>query len=314
ARMSEIQTQGMSRRSFLKRGGGIVVGFSLLPSVMAQVTAPPLPGSLQTNRMLDGWLRINADGRVTVFTGKVELGQGILTALAQIAADELDVNYERIDIVSADTSRSPNEGMTAGSQSVEQSGTALHYAAAEARDMLMQLAAAKLGVPVDALSVTDGMVSAGGARTTYWELAQNANFKREATARVKPKAPSRRNVIGKSVPRRDIPCGRCPASSRYCGTAIFSPSQRSVRSRRSRPRKRCVPWRSGRKAPNCRRAAWRFMNTCLRSRRRIPWLTPRPTVPVAARLQPWRRPIRGPTSVTRRSARLVRSDSSRTAS
>ena len=203
--MSEIQMQGMSRRSFLKRGGGIVVGFSLLPSVMAQVQAPPLPGSLQTNRMLDGWLRINADGRVTVFTGKVELGQGILTALAQIAADELDVNYERIDIVSADTSRSPNEGMTAGSQSVEQSGTALHYAAAEARDMLMQLAAAKLGVPVDALSVTDGMVSAGGARTTYWELAQNANFKREATARVKPKAPSRRNVIGKSVPRRDIP-------------------------------------------------------------------------------------------------------------
>ena len=203
--MSDFRMEKISRRSFLKRSGGIVVGFSLLPSVMAQVQAPSLPGSLQTNRMLDGWLRINADGRVTVFTGKVELGQGILTALAQIAADELDVNYERIDMVSADTSRSPNEGMTAGSQSVELSGTALHYAAAEARDLLLQLAAAKLGVGTDALTVNDGTVSAGNARTTYWELAQNANFKREATARAKPKAPSRRNVIGKSVPRRDIP-------------------------------------------------------------------------------------------------------------
>ena len=96
--MSELQAEKISRRSFLKRSGGIVVGFSLLPSVMAQVQAPSLPGSLQTNRMLDGWLRINADGRVTVFTGKVELGQGILTALAQIAADELDVNYDRIEI------------------------------------------------------------------------------------------------------------------------------------------------------------------------------------------------------------------------
>ena len=203
--MSELQAEKISRRSFLKRSGGIVVGFSLLPSVMAQVQAPSLPGSLQTNRMLDGWLRINADGRVTVFTGKVELGQGILTALAQIAADELDVNYDRIDIISADTSRSPNEGMTAGSQSVEQSGTALHYAAAEAREILLQLAAVRLGVATEALSVSDGTVSAGSARTTYWELAQNANFKREATARAKPKAPSRRNVIGKSVPRRDIP-------------------------------------------------------------------------------------------------------------
>jgi CO/xanthine dehydrogenase Mo-binding subunit len=203
--MSEIQSDTLSRREFFRRGGAILVGFSMLPAVLAQTLPTPLPGSLQTNRMLDGWLRINADGTVTVFTGKVELGQGILTALAQIAADELDVAYERIEIISADTSRSPNEGMTAGSQSVEQSGTALHYAAAEAREILLQLAAARLGVAVDALSVSDGTVSAGAAKTTYWELTQNANFKREANARAKPKTAARRNVIGKSVPRRDIP-------------------------------------------------------------------------------------------------------------
>ncbi len=203
--MSEIQSEKMSRRSFLKRSGGIVIGFSILPAVMAQPQPAQLPGSLQGNRMLDGWLRISADGRVTVFTGKVELGQGILTALAQIAADELDVSYDRIDMVSADTSRSPNEGMTAGSQSVEQSGTALHYAAAEAREVLLQLAATRLGVAAESLSVSDGTVSAGSAKTTYWELAQSANFKREATARAKPKPAARRNVIGKSVPRRDIP-------------------------------------------------------------------------------------------------------------
>lgn len=203
--MSAVGTDLMSRRSFFKRGGAIVVGFTLLPAVLAQAQSTPLPGSLQNNRMLDGWLRINADGTVTVFTGKVELGQGILTALAQIAADELDVNYERIDIISADTSRSPNEGITAGSLSVEQSGTALHYAAAEARAILLQLAATRLGVGADKLVVSDGTISSGTVKTTYWELAQSANFKREATASAKPKPAARRTVIGKSVPRRDMP-------------------------------------------------------------------------------------------------------------
>jgi CO/xanthine dehydrogenase Mo-binding subunit len=203
--MKEVSTDFMGRRTFFKRSGAIVIGFSLLPAVMAQTQSAPLPGSLQNNRMLDGWLRINADGTVTVFTGKVELGQGILTALAQIAADELDVNYERIEMLSADTSRSPNEGITAGSQSVEQSGTALHYAAAEAREILLQLAATRLGIGADKLAVSDGTISDGTAKTSYWELAQNANLKREATARAKPKAAARRNVIGKSVPRRDFP-------------------------------------------------------------------------------------------------------------
>src|SRR5262249_7462245 len=182
----------------------IIVGFSWsAPSVIAQQPAR-LPGSLNDNRMLDGWISINPGGTVTVFTGKCELGQGILTALAQIAADELDVAYERIEMVSADTARTPKEGMTAGSQSVENSGSALRYAAAEARQILLELAAAKLGVQVANLSVSDGTV-AGSGKITYWDLARETNLKREASLQAKPKPAAQHKVSGKNVPRRDIP-------------------------------------------------------------------------------------------------------------
>jgi CO/xanthine dehydrogenase Mo-binding subunit len=202
-----VKIAGSNRREFLKQSGALVVGFSLASAGIAQQLAPrpSLPGSLNNNRLLDGWLRINADGTVTVFTGKVELGQGILTALAQIAAEELDVAYERIEMVSADTSRSPDEGMTAGSQSVENSGTALRYAAAEARELLLQLAATKLSVGADKLVVSDGAISSGTAQATYWDLVKNVDLKREATARAQPKPPARHRIVGKSIKRRDIP-------------------------------------------------------------------------------------------------------------
>src|SRR5688500_3878464 len=195
-----------SRRDFLKSAGAIVVGFSWsIPSVLAQQAArPSLPGSLNTNRMLDGWIRINPGGTVTVFTGKCELGQGILTALAQVAADELDVAYERIEMVSADTARTPNEGMTAGSLSVENSGAAVRVACAEARQILLELAATRLGVAVASLSVSDGTVTGSGSvsRTvTYWDLSRGANLKREASAQAKPKPPSQHKVVGKNIPR-----------------------------------------------------------------------------------------------------------------
>ncbi len=195
-----------SRRNFLKSAGAIVVGFSWsVPAVIAQQAARPnLPGSLNTNRLLDGWIRIGAVGKVTIFTGKCELGQGILTALAQIASDELDVAYERIVMVSADTARTPDEGMTAGSQSVENSGTALRFACAETRQILFDIASKKLGVPVAKLSVNDGTMT-GSGKVTYWELAQEAGLQREATAQAKPKPASQHKLVGKSVQRRDIP-------------------------------------------------------------------------------------------------------------
>src|SRR3954463_16485145 len=129
-------TVSVNRRDFAKGLGGIVLAFTLDPALaqqqrQRQPPQQPLPGSLNGNRMLDAWIRINADGTATVFTGKVELGQGIVTALAQIAAEELDLPLFRISMISGDTGRTPNEGQTAGSQSIENSGTALRLAAAE---------------------------------------------------------------------------------------------------------------------------------------------------------------------------------------
>jgi CO/xanthine dehydrogenase Mo-binding subunit len=165
-----------------------------------------LPGSLETNRRLDRWLRIGRDGTVTAYPGKVEIGQGILTALAQIVADELDVALERVRLEPASTAYSPDEGMTSGSRSIQEGGEALRYAAAEARELLLQRAARRLGVSLEQLSVADGVVSArGGGSVTYWELASEDLLAREASGEVAPKPPGQHALIGTAVPRLDIP-------------------------------------------------------------------------------------------------------------
>jgi nicotinate dehydrogenase subunit B len=198
----------VSRRDLLKAGTGLVVAIVYAPiSALAQGTEAPahLPGSLDHNRLLSAWLRVNPNGTVTVFTGKVELGQGIGSALAQVAADELDVDYLRIDMVTADTSRTPDEGFTAGSQSIEQSGAAIRFACAEARQILLAAAAARLGVEVGDLTVADGSIGApGGKHTTYWDVTTDAMLRREATARFKPKTAGEYKLIGQSLVRRDI--------------------------------------------------------------------------------------------------------------
>ncbi len=199
----------LSRRGFLKGTGGLVVSFSLIGHALAQAPArPPLPGSLERYKRLDSWIRINADGTVTVFTGKVEIGQGIKTALAQIAADELDVAPGRIEMVTADTGITPDEGVTAGSLSLLQSGNAIRQAAAEARAYMVAMAAARLGVAADALQVTDGTVrmkSGSGGQVSYWELLGGRFFQYEATGQVKPKTPDQYKVVGQRMPRLDIP-------------------------------------------------------------------------------------------------------------
>jgi CO/xanthine dehydrogenase Mo-binding subunit len=199
----------ISRRQFGQAVGALTIAFSLASPSWADGTK--LPGSLDKNRMLDGWLRINPDGTVTIFTGKVELGQGILTALEQIAADELDVAPARIAMVSGDTAQTPDEGFTSGSQSIEYGGTALRYACAEARAILLDLAREHFGLagkaPDSEATVSDGTIRLGSpAKTvTYWELSPKAQFHREATAKVSPKPPEALKLIGTSKPRVDIP-------------------------------------------------------------------------------------------------------------
>jgi CO/xanthine dehydrogenase Mo-binding subunit len=195
----------ISRRDFTAGLGALVVAFSLDPK-LALAQQPTLPGSLQNNRMLDAWIRIDADGSATVFTGKVELGQGILTALAQIAAEELDLPFARIHVTSGDTGRTPNEGVTSGSQSIEYSGTALRLAGAEVRAILVDAAAKKLAVAPDTLKVSDGTISsADGKKVTYGELAAALDLKREVTGKVPPKPVTSHMIVGTSVPRLDIP-------------------------------------------------------------------------------------------------------------
>jgi nicotinate dehydrogenase subunit B len=152
-----------------------------------------LPGSLARFPQLDLWVRIDPHDTVTVFTGKVELGQGLRSALARIGADELDVSIDRIRVETADTAHGLDEGETAGSMSIEQSGVALRQAAAEARAHLLALAAGELEVDAGDLSVEDGRVSAGGRSTTYWQLLGGGRFGSEATGAVAPKLASERS-------------------------------------------------------------------------------------------------------------------------
>ena len=164
----------------------------------------PLPPLLETNPLLDQWVKFSAPGKVTVSTGRVEIGQGVLTAMLQIAADELDVAPERILLRSGDTDLTPNEGYTAGSQSIQYGGVALRLACAEVRGLLLDAAATRLGQPRGELSVSDGAITRQGAPTgqDYWSLAAGVDLGRRATASAKPK--SARSEIGRSAPRVDL--------------------------------------------------------------------------------------------------------------
>lgn len=165
-----------------------------------------LPVSLAANPRLSSWVKVSPDGRVLVSPGKVEIGQGIVTALAQIAADELDVAIERVQMVRASTAASPNEGVTSGSLSVQQSGCAMRQACAEIRQIFLAAASDRLGVDIDQFEINDGTIfGPGNVNTSYWELAEEVSLEREATASAAPKSATRRMLAGSSARRLDIP-------------------------------------------------------------------------------------------------------------
>jgi CO/xanthine dehydrogenase Mo-binding subunit len=169
-------------------------------------SAPKLPVSLAANPKLASWLRFSPEGQVLVSPGKVEIGQGIVTALAQITADELDVDIGRIRMIRASTAGSPNEGVTSGSLSVQHSGRALRHVCAEVRQIFLRAASDRLGVDVSALDIKDGTLTGpGNARTSYWELADDISLDRDATPGATPKSASQRTLAGNSIQRLDLP-------------------------------------------------------------------------------------------------------------
>jgi nicotinate dehydrogenase subunit B len=162
----------------------------------------------QLTTWLDDWIEINPDGTVTAFSGKVELGTGVRTALAQIVAEELDVPFDRVHMIMGDTQRTPDEGYTAGSMTISSSGTALRNAAAQARLILLELASRKLAVHLDELNVQAGVISANRQpqrKVTYAELMGGKHFNIEVPANVTVKDSQTYTVVGKSTPREDIP-------------------------------------------------------------------------------------------------------------
>ncbi len=165
-----------------------------------------LPASLKTTPRLDRWIRFDHDLGVTVYSGKVELGQGIETAIAQIAAEELDIALERIRLVAGDTTRAPDEGYTTGSMSIEVGGASMRVVCAEVRGLFVEAAARLFEVSPDEVSVRDGVLEVPGTdlRTSYWKLSAQVNLARDVTGAMAPKPPAAYSSVGTSVPRRDL--------------------------------------------------------------------------------------------------------------
>ncbi len=216
--MKEDHVVILSRRHVLAGTGALVVSFCSPSRLLGQQSqqsqnagrepapGPQLPGSLRSSPFLDSWIRIDADGTITVFTGKAELGQGIKTAVLQVAAEELDVPLASLVLVTADTARTANEGYTSGSQSMQESGTAIRHAAAQARMLLLAEAAKRLALPAEALT-TDAraVVANDGRRLAYGELVATEMLHVQAQPVSALKEPRSFKVMGKPVERIDIP-------------------------------------------------------------------------------------------------------------
>jgi nicotinate dehydrogenase subunit B len=225
-----METKSISRRDILKSTGVLIVGFSFFggaAKVLAQGSGLSVDGMDPT--VLDSWLAISKDGTVTVFTGKVELGTGVVTALAQIVAEELDVSFNKVYMESGDTEKAVDQGVTAAARTIERGGPQLRQASAAARQELLKLASARLDSPVDKLTVTDGVVSVVGntaKKIAYGDLLGGKKFNIKIVAsgigwdmKVAPEIPAKNykdyKVVGKSIPRVDLP-------GKFTGEFVYS--------------------------------------------------------------------------------------------
>ncbi|MDI3340299.1 MAG: molybdopterin-dependent oxidoreductase [Sphaerobacter sp.] len=237
-RVTPVMERALSRRRLLKSAGALVISFSLAAcsrgekqtappagSPAAKAPASPTPASavvatptpwIPTNavrsaiddKSLDGWLAIAPDGTVTVYCGKVELGTGVRTALAQIVAEELSVPFERVEMVMGDTAATPDQGYTAGSKTLQVAGPVLQRAAAQAYALLLDLAAERLGAPKDQLVAEDGVIRVAGndaAKVSYGELIGGKQFQQALREDVTVKPADQHRVVGQSIPRVDLP-------------------------------------------------------------------------------------------------------------
>jgi len=194
-----------SRRDFLKTGGALIVTFACgTPHAASSGTAPVKSVAADE---VDGFLAVDAKGVVTVYSGKVDLGTGIQTAMAQIAAEELSVPLARVEVIQGDTLLTPDQGITFGSLSIQNGGMQIRQAAATARDMLLAQAATRLGVTKDALTIKDGVVipATGGRGVSYGELIGGRTFAVQVDAKAVAKNPKDYTLVGTPVPRIDIP-------------------------------------------------------------------------------------------------------------
>jgi nicotinate dehydrogenase subunit B len=210
-----IETTSNSRRKFLQQIGYISVGFPLLtscitepdPIIAARVDYEGgLPGSMRGAKTVNAWLQVLEDGRIRVLSGKVELGQGIRTAIRQVAAEELDMELDMVEVHLAETGLTPDEGYTAGSGSVPNSAMSVRYAAATARQKLLELASAKLNTTMDDLLLFNGHVKSKRSKEslTFAEILEGAQIDMEVTSPVKIKNKADHRHVGKAVPRTDI--------------------------------------------------------------------------------------------------------------
>jgi nicotinate dehydrogenase subunit B len=204
---------GISRRDFLKISGALIVGFSILGtqgnSVEAQDFEGGSPGSPPAAQV-DSWIAVAADGKVTAYSGKAELGQGMSMAQTQLVAEELSVPLDRVTLIYCDTALTPDQGITSGSQSTPANFNHrnLAQAAATAREALCRMASAHLGVAVDQLTAAGGIISVKSdpsKKVGYGELVAGKKLNLVVDPKAKRKPASEWTVLGKPLQRADIP-------------------------------------------------------------------------------------------------------------